>query len=151
VGGDDVADDLPFTVPTVETVPWAPPTANEFTQAFWDACKEQRLLVRRCHACGEASYPPRPACPRCWSDDVVWEDASGRGVLTTFSVVRANDMAAFRESLPYVPAIVQLAEGPRMMTTLVDSDPAAVVCDATVEVVFVHRADWSFPAFRVVP
>jgi uncharacterized OB-fold protein len=81
---------------------------------------------------------------------VGWEEASGTGVLTTFSVVRANDQAAFRESLPYVPAIVELAEGPRLMTTLVDSDPADVVCDALVEVVFVDRDDWTFPAFRVV-
>jgi uncharacterized protein len=139
-----------FTVPSADAVPWQPPVADPFTAPWWAACRERRLLVRRCRACGEAHFPPRPACPRCWSDDVVWEDCSGAGTLHTYSVVRTNDIPAFSGAVPYVAAIVEVAEGPRLMTTLVDSPAAAVAVNAPVQVVFVDRDDWTFPAFRIV-
>ncbi|MER8005943.1 OB-fold domain-containing protein [Streptomyces sp. NPDC094149] len=102
------------------------PEADAFTRAYWDAAAEGRLLIRRCGACGRAHHYPREFCPYCWSEDVVWERASGRAALYTWSVVHRNDLPPFGERTPYVAAVVDLAEGPRMMTEVVGcADPAA--------------------------
>jgi len=96
------------------------PEVDSFTRAYWDAAAEGRLLVRRCGACGRAHHYPREFCPHCWSEDVHWERASGRAVLYTWSVVHRNDLPPFGERTPYVAAVVDLAEGPRMMTEVVE-------------------------------
>ena len=102
------------------------PEADAFTRAYWDAAAEGRLLIRRCGACGRAHHYPREFCPHCWSEDVAWERASGRAALYTWSVVHRNDLPPFGERTPYVAAVVDLAEGPRMMTELVGcAEPAA--------------------------
>ncbi|MDJ1134086.1 Zn-ribbon domain-containing OB-fold protein [Streptomyces iconiensis] len=96
------------------------PEADAFTRAYWEAAAERRLLLRRCRAegCGAAHHYPREFCPRCWSEDVVWEEASGHATLYTWSVVHRNDLPPFGERVPYVAAVVELAEGPRMMTEI---------------------------------
>ncbi|MEU6915323.1 Zn-ribbon domain-containing OB-fold protein [Streptomyces olindensis] len=102
------------------------PEADAFTRTYWDAAAEGRLLIRRCRACGQAHHYPREFCPHCWSEDVTWETASGRATLYTWSVVHRNDLPPFADRTPYVAAVVDLAEGPRMMTELVGAEgPAA--------------------------
>jgi uncharacterized OB-fold protein len=98
------------------------PSPDNDTQAFWDAARDHRLLIQRCGACGDAYFYPRPFCPRCWSDDVSWEEASGDATLYTWSVVHVNDLPPFNDRVPYAAAIVDLVEGPRMMTNVVDCD-----------------------------
>ncbi|WP_371661726.1 Zn-ribbon domain-containing OB-fold protein [Streptomyces sp. NBC_00280] len=95
------------------------PEIDAFTRAYWDAAAEGRLLVRRCGACGRAHHYPREFCPYCWSEDVAWETASGLATLYTWSVVHRNDLPPFGERTPYVAAVVDLDEGPRMMTEVV--------------------------------
>ena len=99
------------------------------TQPFWDAAAQGRLLVRTCTACGQAHHYPRTLCPFCWSDRTEWREASGRGVIYSFSVMR-------RAAAPYVIAYVTLAEGPTMMTNIVDADPDALAIGQAVRVVF---------------
>ncbi|MFF4957382.1 Zn-ribbon domain-containing OB-fold protein [Streptomyces sp. NPDC001222] len=96
------------------------PDADAFTRAYWDAAAEGRLLIRRCAACARAHHYPREFCPYCWSEDVTWERASGRAALHTWSVVHRNDLPPFAERTPYVAAVVDLVEGPRMMTEVVE-------------------------------
>lgn len=100
------------------------PTIEDDTRPFWAAAAEGRFLVRRCRACGDVHHYPRGFCPTCWSDDVEWADASGRATLYTWSVVYVNDLPPFDERLPYVAAVVDLDEGPRVMTNIVDCEPA---------------------------
>ncbi|MFE7647753.1 OB-fold domain-containing protein [Streptomyces phaeoluteigriseus] len=95
------------------------PETDAFTRAYWEAAAGGRLLIRRCRACGRAHHYPREFCPHCWSEDVRWEEASGRASLYTWSVVHRNDLPPFGERTPYVAAVVDLAEGPRMATELV--------------------------------
>ncbi|WP_190021741.1 Zn-ribbon domain-containing OB-fold protein [Streptomyces hiroshimensis] len=97
------------------------PEVDAFTRPYWEAAGRGRLLIRRCRAagCGLAHHYPREFCPRCWSEDVVWEAASGRAVLYTWSVVHVNDLPPFGGRVPYTAAVVDLAEGPRMMTEVV--------------------------------
>jgi uncharacterized protein len=104
----------------LSTVRFDLPTPEGDTIEFWEAAKEKRLLIKHCFDCDTYSYYPRPFCPRCWSEQVEWHEASGRGTLYTWSVIYSNDMVPFRDRVPYVAAIVDLAEGPRMMTNVVD-------------------------------
>ncbi|MCX5287394.1 MULTISPECIES: Zn-ribbon domain-containing OB-fold protein [unclassified Streptomyces] len=112
------------------------PEADAFTRTYWDAAAEGRLLVRRCGACGRAHHYPREFCPHCWSEDVEWERASGRAVLYTWSVVHRNDLPPFGERTPYVAAVVDLAEGPRMMTEVVGCEAGELRAGAELKAEF---------------
>jgi uncharacterized protein len=96
------------------------PTIEPETQPFWDAAAEERLVIQRCDACGAWQYYPRPFCKTCWTEGVQWAEASGRATLYTFSIVRRNDLPPFGDQVPYVAAIVDLEEGPRMVSEVVD-------------------------------
>src|ERR1700722_9827147 len=117
-------DDPRFDLPTIEAE----------SQPFWDAAREHRFLIRRCNNCGAVHHYPRPFCPTCWSDDLAWQEASGRATLYTFSTVYMNDLPPFNGRLPYVAAAVDLEEGPRVMTNIVDCDPADLRVGMAVEV-----------------
>ena len=125
------------------------PTPDDHTQAFWDAARRGTLLIKRCSACGRAHYYPRPFCPYCWSLEVSWETAGGGGTLYTYSVVHQNDLPPINERVPYVAAVVELDEGPRMMTNIVDCDIDALRVGMAVEVHFrVISDDVAIPVFR---
>ncbi len=126
------------------------PQIDDFTQTWWDAAADSRLLIRRCQACGAAHYYPRPFCPICWSEDGDWEQASGQATLYTWSEVFMNDLPPFKERLPYVAAVVDLAEGPRMMTTLVDCTADELSVGMAVEVAFRQETETvTVPVFRI--
>lgn len=114
----------------------ATPDIDAFTRPYWTAAAEGRLLIRRCASCSLAHHYPREFCPYCWSEDVRWERASGRAVLYTWSVVHRNDLPPFGERVPYVAAVVDLAEGPRMMTEIVDCVTGELRVGAELEVCF---------------
>jgi uncharacterized protein len=107
----------------------APPVVAVETQAFWDAAREGRFVVPVCLACGWAHWYPRAICPFCASDKIAWRGASGRGTIYTFSVMR-------RVKEPYAIAHVTLAEGPTMLTNIVDCDFAKLAIGQPVTVVF---------------
>jgi uncharacterized OB-fold protein len=112
------------------------PEVDAFTRRYWDGAAEGRLLVRRCGGCGRAHHYPREFCPYCWSEDVAWEPASGRATLYTWSVVHRNDLPPFGQRVPYVAAVVDLAEGPRMMTEVVECAEGALRIGMELEVAF---------------
>lgn len=105
------------------------PQPSPETAAYFDAAKEGRFLVKRCRACGEAHHYPRALCPFCFSDETEWQEASGSGVIYSYSVMR-------RAPVPYAIAYVTLEEGPTMMTNLVDCDFDALAIGQKVRVVF---------------
>ena len=102
------------------------PTIDDDSRPFWDAALQGRFLIRRCNACGAVHHYPRSFCPSCWSDDVEWVEASGRATLYTWSTVHVNDLPPFGERVPYIAAVVDLDEGPRVMTNLVECEPGAL-------------------------
>ena len=106
-----------------------PPVVNAETKMFWDAAREGRFLVPFCSACGKAHWYPRAICPFCASDKIEWRNASGKGTIYTFSVMR-------RAKDPYAIAHVTLAEGPTMLTNIVDCDFDKLKIDQPVTVVF---------------
>jgi len=92
------------------------PAMNPGDEPYFAAAAEGRLLVKTCNACAQAHHYPRTFCPFCWSSDVAWSDATGTGVIYTFSIMRRG------ASGPYCIAYVTLDEGPVMMTNIVDVD-----------------------------
>lgn len=95
------------------------PLIEDESAPFWEGLKDGTLLIKRCSACGAHHFYPRPFCPTCWSDDVEWVAASGRATVYSYSTVYVNDLPPFGPQVPYVAAVVDLEEGPRMMTRLV--------------------------------
>jgi uncharacterized protein len=91
------------------------PQPNAETRAFWDATAAGRLMIGKCAACGQTHYYPRAICPFCFSDRTQLQQASGNGTIYTYSVMR-------RAPIPYAIAYVTLAEGPTVMTNIVDCD-----------------------------
>lgn len=126
------------------------PTPTPETQPFWDGCKEGELRLQRCSACAHAYFPPRPFCPKCASRKVEWFRASGRGFLYSY-VIHHRPAPGFTP--PYSIAVVELEEGPRMMTNIVECEqtPEALQLDMKVEVVMTKVSDTiSLPLFRKV-
>ncbi len=110
------------------------PKPSPTSRPFWDAAKRHELLLQRCGACHTFIYYPRPRCPHCFSDQLVWEHCSGRGKLYSYTVVRRAASRAFADA-PYVLAIVELAEGPRM-TTDIEAPPEQLRVDMPLTVFF---------------
>jgi uncharacterized protein len=105
------------------------PIVTAETEAFWNAAREGRFVVPTCNACGRAHWYPRAMCPFCASSELKWRAASGSGVIYSFSVMR-------RAKEPYAIAYVTLAEGPTMMTNIVDCDFDALRIGQPVAVLF---------------
>lgn len=110
------------------------PKPSPTSRPFWDAAKRHELLLQRCGACSKFIYYPRPRCPHCFSDRLKWEQCSGKGTLYSYTVVRRAASRAFADA-PYVLAIVELAEGPRMTTNIV-APPEQLRVDMPVTVFF---------------
>jgi uncharacterized protein len=132
----------------VTTIRFDLPTPEGDTVEFWQAAREGRLLIRHCASCGAHSYYPRPFCPTCWSEAVEWFEASGHGTLYTWSIIYSNDMPPFNERVPYVAAMVDLAEGPRMTTNVVDCPFDQLAIGMALQVAFRPISDdYSIPVF----
>jgi len=129
------------------------PTPDEDTQPFWDGANEHKLVIKHCNACGEYFHYPRPFCPQCWSRDVEWYEASGRATLYTWSIVHVNELPPWPERLPYCAALVDLEEGPRLMSNVVECEFDALEGGMALEVVFEQVSDdplVTVPRFRPV-
>jgi uncharacterized protein len=126
-----------------------PPQSNADAASYWQAASEERLLIRRCGDCGELHFMPRHVCPHCWSDQIEPVDASGRGVVHSFTVIRRASDPAFASLCPYVVALVDLEEGPRMMANILGADALNVAIGDPVEVLFETRGGTAkIPQFR---
>ena len=128
------------------------PKPTPETKPYWDGAKAHKLMLPWCKSCGKAHFFPRNCCPHCFSFDLKWKQASGRGKLHTF-VINVNKAArGFEQKLPYVIAVVELEEGPRMMSNLVmdeEPTPENVKIDMDHEVVFDDvTAEITLPKFR---
>jgi uncharacterized OB-fold protein len=109
------------------------PVADAVTQPFWDGIAEGVLRLQRCGACGRYVFYPRAVCPHCTVGELSWVDAAGGGRVHSFTVVH-RAAVEYRADVPYVVALVELDEGVRLMTRLVDVAPADVRVDMPVQV-----------------
>jgi hypothetical protein len=99
------------------------------TMPYWEAARQGKLLLKHCAACGADHFYPRALCPFCFSDRTEWREAAGTGTIYSFSVMR-------RAEVPYAIAYVTLAEGPTMMSNIVDCDLDTIRIGQPVRVVF---------------
>ncbi len=133
----------------VETPAKPLPVVQPWARPYWDAALEHRLTLQHCESCDRTIHYPRIACPHCGSENLNWREASGRGTVYSYTVVESNAPSPFLVDMPYVVAIVELAEGVRMLTNLVDCDHATLCCDMQVEVVFEKLSEeFVLPKFR---
>ena len=112
-------------------------------QPYWDGLKENKLMLPKCDDCGKPFFYPRVLCPNCHSRNISWIQASGRGKLYSFQIAHRSLNRAFKVELPCIMAMIELEEGPRVMSNLIniEPDPSVVKCDMPVEVVFEKQND----------
>ncbi len=120
------------------------PPATDLSQPFREGCRSGELRLQYCGACDRHQFYPRIICSGCGGDELEWRAVSGRGRIASYTVVRRAISRAYEA--PYVVALVELEEGPRMMSAIVGAEPEAVSVGAPVAVRF---ADWG--ADHVLP
>ncbi len=112
------------------------PVIDEESRPWWEALQRHELYVQKCRDCGDLRYYARAFCTQCLSPRTEWVRSSGRGKVYTFTATYQNQAPGFRESLPYIMAYVELDEGLKMLTNLVDCRPEEVRIGMPVEVVY---------------
>lgn len=116
---------------------------DQWTQPFWDACREHRLVVPRCPDCGTTRFPPGPFCPECRSQRVEWVDLPGTGTVFSYTIVSRSLTPEMDDSIPYAPVVIALddAGGRRLISCVVDAEIDSLRVGAPVRVVWEDRAD----------
>jgi uncharacterized OB-fold protein len=112
------------------------PDPGPLTRPYWEQARAGRLVLQHCHGCGHTWHPPLPRCPRCHAADTGWQQASGEGTVYSYTVVHHATHAALADRVPYVIAIVELAEGPRVVTGIRGAAPDQVWVGMPVRAVF---------------
>lgn len=123
------------------SVPKPRPQPTPVSQPFWNALREERVVLQRCDDCGRWVYYPRSRCPACLSARLAWTEVDGLGTVYTFTVAEQATAPPFADEVPQLLAIVELTEGVRVSTTLVDVDARAVTVGMPVAPVFDHGED----------
>jgi uncharacterized protein len=125
------------------------PVITEENRPFWEGCQQGKLLLQYCERCRHYQFYPRLYCMQCGFEGLHWREASGQGVIYSYTIIHQNKSPEFINDTPYNVAIVQLEEGPRMLSSIVDSAPAELQVDLPVSVVFEKVTDSiSLPRFR---
>jgi uncharacterized OB-fold protein len=125
------------------------PAVTEDGAPYWAACREQRLAVQRCSACGHLRFPPSVVCPKCLAFEHEWTPLSGHGTIYSFIVVHRPQHPGFFDVVPYNVAIVELEEGIRLHTNVVECANEDLRIGLPVEVVFEKQDDEiTLPKFR---
>jgi len=133
-----------YNKPLPKPTPWSKP--------FWDGCKRHELLIQKCADCKKFVFYPKLFCPNCLSPKLEWIKASGNGKIYTYAVVYSYAPTEFSEDLPYIVAVVELDEGVRLMSNIVDCSPEAVRCDMRVVAHFQDiSGEYTLPRFKLVP
>jgi len=128
------------------------PVPNFDNAGFWDGCRQRELRVQRCTSCGGVRHPPRPMCPQCNSVEFEWMKTSGRGTIYSFTIVHGPTLPAFQERAPHNVVVVELDEGPYIVSNVVECAPSALRIGARVEVTFSEVSEsLTLPLFRLVP
>lgn len=125
------------------------PPLTELTRDYWQGCRAGELRLQSCQACGQYQFYPRNICSHCSSVDLQWARASGRGKVASFTIVRRGISQAYKA--PYVVALIDLEEGPRMMSNIVGETSGDIAIGRLVTADFeAWSEEISMPVFRLV-
>ena len=125
------------------------PQMQGLTQQFYDFCKQHELRFQRCKPCGAWRHVPREMCAECGSMEWEWAKSSGRGTVYTWTVVVRPMHPAFHTAVPYAPVVVEMEEGVRLLSSVIDCAPEELEIGMPVEVTFQDVTDEvSLPKFR---
>lgn len=126
------------------------PPSTELTQPYWDATRREQLVIQQCVDCAGRIFPPRANCPKCGSAQLEWQPVSGKGVIYTYTVAHRAPHPVLAEQCPITIAVVELEEGPRMITNVTGCDPSDVEVGMSVQVDFeaIDDSDVVLPVFR---
>ena len=121
------------------------------TAPYWEAAARHELVLPCCGGCGLVFFPPREVCPSCWSDEIAWQQMGGGGTVWTYTEVHvAFYDDTWADDVPYVVAVVELDEGPRLLANIVEADVDRLAIGDRVEVVFEDRSEGvTLPVFQV--
>ncbi len=125
------------------------PTPSEDSRPYWEAAKNHQLKLQQCRACNAFRFPPAEVCSECTSDAYDWNPVSGKGRVFSFVIYHRAYHPGFQGEIPYVVGVIELDEGPRMLSNVVGCKPEEVRCDMPVEVAFEDITDeMSLPKFQ---
>lgn len=125
------------------------PVIDADSKQFWEGCNKEQLLIQHCGDCHQYIYYPRIVCPNCMSSNISWHESSGRGKVYSYTIVRFGP-PGFNEDVPFISALVELEEGVRMITNIVNCDVEDVTCDMPVEVTFEQWDTVKLPVFKPI-
>lgn len=124
------------------------PVSNGDSRGFWEGARNGKLKIRQCRVCCKMHFMPRFLCPFCWSDNLTWIDSAGRGTVHSFTVIRRAPLPEFVARVPYVVALIDLEEGPRMMANILGDNALETRIGDPVKVTFEEqRGDMTLPQF----
>ena len=125
------------------------PEITPVSKPFFRAAKEHKLLIQRCKDCGKNIFYPKSLCPHCLSSNLEWFESKGKGRVYSYTIVEAGAPEAFQAAVPYVLCVVDLEEGVRMLSWIVDCNYEDVKCDMDVVVTYRDLTeDIALPMFR---
>ena len=132
------------------TLPQPQPNADSLP--YWNGAREGRLLIQQCDDCRATHFMARLLCPACWSNKLAWVPCRGYGTVHSYTVIRRASMATFATMVPYVVALIELDEGPRMVSNILGDDALDVRIGDRVQVTFQDRGDNAkVPQFTRIP
>jgi len=125
------------------------PIPTAYDQPYWEGCKKHELMLQKCQSCGTYFFPARPVCSECWSPNLEWTKVSGKGEVFSWVVFHQLYHPGFKEELPYNVSLIQLKEGPRMMSNVIRCRNEDLKIGMPVEVVFEDITDeFTLPKFK---
>ena len=120
------------------------------SRPYWEGLEQGELRIQRCDACARAVFYPRALCPHCFSDQLSWIVATGKGTIYSYTVAH-QAFGPFAAETPFVVAIVELEEGVRMMTRIIDAPRERIAIGAAVQVTFETVGEhFTLPYFRLL-
>jgi uncharacterized OB-fold protein len=127
------------------------PLITKLSKVFYDGCRQNKLLYQQCGDCGCVIFFPKFLCPNCMSHNLVWKESKGKGKIYTYTITYDYGPREFMQDGPFSLALIDLDEGFRMMSNVVDCDFNEIKCDMPVEVVFDPvTPEITLPKFRPV-
>ncbi|WP_194841246.1 Zn-ribbon domain-containing OB-fold protein [Salinibacillus xinjiangensis] len=126
------------------------PIADGDSGPFWEGCQEEKLVIQKCKECDNHIFYPRYVCPNCMSDDLQWVEACGKGKVYSYTIARRAAHPSFKADVPYVVALIELKEGVRIMSNIINCDVEEVDCDMDVRVVFKDQEGMLIPKFELI-